>query len=776
MRNRLRIDLTDNCNIRCIQCQAHATASMSEVHFLDFETFVNHTKGQLRDWTYIQLGHVAEPTIHPRFAEILRYIRSESDATIHLVTNGKTLGKHIDVINECSCLLNISMDSVVEETHEYIRHGSNYQRLVDALDRADLERVEVLLSFTMMRSNVDEYAEALQFAKERGYIVGAFPMILREAYGTMRLDLVQESLLFCKDKLDAWLKDYYGKDYGGMVRGAASGTTNLQINTFSCTVHESDLGIDACGNTSICFMQPLPNFNTASLTEIFNSAEAQEFRARVDADREPCVNCDHRKRCLAPSMTLAENHLSRGIFPNLSEETLKAIAFDSNLSDDEKIRIFLKDISRTYNVCHITHVDGKSIAVPVTDFDAIGSRDSFDPDTLLETTSDVIEANSDVELIAMIRKHGRCTDTAPETMMNDHLGYRLSRYMGSFWAVPHGIIGLRLQSADDRAKPEVACHDSLDKLKELVKFHVASNSNDSIGSVMGALQPCRLDMSYPGYDLISYGRRIHAVPTQLGDIDITQADIRNRDDVLATDTPDAMIALLDILNGKTSSLPTDWTAEAYTDLGIALYQHEHTHLAETALRRAVDGDAGCAQAHEALANAMWDAGRTDEALAILRKGLEGAPDSKQLKLVLATALLESEQAGEAIALLQGLSKEHPADIAIRQQLAWAHVKTGTAQAAEDCFREALEIAPNSASLCSSVALFYSQVDHPEEALTWANRAMDLDSENPEVVLNYAVIEFGNGSGQSAINLLESYLKISDSEDIRAALSEMQKQL
>ncbi len=158
-RKYFRIDLVDNCNIRCIMCQAYNSLPVSAMRFLDFDVFVAGTRGEIGNWDYVQLGNVAEPTIHPRFAEFVQYIRAEApDTRIHVVTNGKTLHRYASVLNEAgNCTIQISMDSVRRETHEYIRDGSIFERALENMDLLDLSRNQVLLSFTLMRSNVEQY-------------------------------------------------------------------------------------------------------------------------------------------------------------------------------------------------------------------------------------------------------------------------------------------------------------------------------------------------------------------------------------------------------------------------------------------------------------------------------------------------------------------------------------------------------------------------------------------------------------------------------------------
>src|SRR5215831_1490848 len=249
MRGYLRLDLADNCNIRCIMCQAYNGLSVSAMQFMDFDLFVRQTEGHLGEWSTIQLGHVAEATIHPRFSDFLRYIRAQSGATIHIVTNGMLLTRCAPVINEVgNCLVQVSMDSVHKETHEYIREGSHYDRLVAALDLLDRTRNRVLLSFTLMNSNIKEYDDMVDFCRSRGFSMSTFPMILRDERGIIPFRLLKESLWFNREALSGWLRKHYGKDYGRIVHGAAPGTANTEVNEFTCNAHNLDLTIDAAGN------------------------------------------------------------------------------------------------------------------------------------------------------------------------------------------------------------------------------------------------------------------------------------------------------------------------------------------------------------------------------------------------------------------------------------------------------------------------------------------------------------------------------------------------
>jgi radical SAM protein with 4Fe4S-binding SPASM domain len=346
MRGYLRLDLADNCNIRCVMCQAYNRLPIGRINFFDFDLFRERTRGQLAEWGTIQLGNIAEAMIHPKFADFLRYIRSESNATIHIVTNGKLLNRYAALINETgNCLVQVSMDSVRRDVHEYIREGSNYDRLIANLDLLDVKKARVLLSFTLMNSNIGEYDEMVAFCRDREFGMSAFPMILREDDGVIPLKLLTESLWFNMNKLQSWLRIHYGQDYERIVQGAAAGTTNTQVNEFSCDAHENDLSMYGAGTTVLCGKQNLGSLREQSLDEMWHSEEANQFRRQVDADRSPCLTCDYRQRCLAPSMSLLENHFSERILSVLSADVRRSIAFDRNMTDEQALDCFIRGMS-----------------------------------------------------------------------------------------------------------------------------------------------------------------------------------------------------------------------------------------------------------------------------------------------------------------------------------------------------------------------------------------------------------------------------------------------
>ncbi len=512
-RGYFRIDLADNCNIRCIMCQAYNALPVSAMKFLDFDAFARNARDELGKWDYIQLGNVAEATIHPRFADFLRYIRKEAPAAhIHIVTNAKTLHRFADLINEMgNCTVQVSMDSVRKGTHEYIREGSSFERALKDMSLLNTGRIRALLSFTLMRSNVQEYLEMMQFCQERSYHMSVFPMILRSENGVLPLNLVRESLWFDMEHLRTWLQEYYGTDYERAV-GTASGASEY-VSEFSCNAHYQDLNMDSQGNVNLCGKLSLGNLNHNTLAGLWKSREAEEFRVQVETDRGPCMTCDYRQRCLSPSMALLENHFSEELSAALSEQTRDAIRYDRTISDQEAQWLFVRDVGNKVGVFEIAGASKGWSARKIRALESPGDYEMGDSWT----------ATSRHELHDLMR---RDADSALYVQLLESWGrYNLVKYHGKYWALPLALGHLNITREADRQKPGILLADTLEDLKALCAG----------GKTW---KPPKLVESLNGYNLVAYDGRFWGIPLAFGPYDLAQPVNQTRDGIMVAPTLD----------------------------------------------------------------------------------------------------------------------------------------------------------------------------------------------------------------------------------------------
>ena len=518
-RGYFRMDIADNCNIRCIMCQAYNSMAVSAMKFMDFDRFVESTRGELRKWQRVQLGNVAEATVHPRFADFVRYIRAEApDALIHIVTNGKLLGKYAAVINAAgNCLVQVSMDSVNKATHEYIRAGSNFERAIANLGRVDLRKNQVLLSFTLMVSNIDEYPEMVDFCRSRGYQMSAFPMTVRTEGGVLPLRLLRECLWFRIDKLRYWLKEHYGNQYAQMV-GSATGAME-HVADFWCNAHYDDANVDADGNLNICGKLGLGDLNKRPLREIWDSVSANEFRHAVEADRGPCMSCDYRQRCLSPSMALIDNHFSEPIVRALSPRAKKAIGFDRSLSDEDALWTLIADIEERIGVFDIQDTAGVYSARRVT----------ASPAGLL-SYADPVTASSGHELQVQLQAVS-ASEVHPRLVIERRSGFNVVKYDGCYWGIPISLGSVNLLHEGDRRKPGIVRADTLHSIQALCP-------------ATPEVHPPRLAIEgLNGFNIVEYDGCYWGIPISLGPVNLPHEGDRQKAGIVQADTLDSIKAL-----------------------------------------------------------------------------------------------------------------------------------------------------------------------------------------------------------------------------------------
>lgn len=352
MLKKIRLDLTDNCNLRCLMCTAYDGVSKSRVKFLNVEVFKQNCRGFLNGLEIIQLGNVAEPLLHGHFDSLVRFIRSETDAQILVQTNGLLLDRFAGVINDCGCTLNVSLDSLDPETYRYIRVGGSLERVLENLKLIDISKVDVFITQVLMSSNIGEFGNWVAYCRENGFKLSVVPLCIRERDGILDERLVEECLWFNKDKVRKW-KERYRNDFSlsDVVAGKILTTGTEPLKDFTCSAHYDDVMIFADGTCNICFRKNIGNLNKKSLREIWTGDEAVRFRKDVEnGEKKICAVCDYRTICLDPSIENFRNHLSKSLFMGIPSEVRAQMVFEGGDTDEEQKKIFLMALSASVKI------------------------------------------------------------------------------------------------------------------------------------------------------------------------------------------------------------------------------------------------------------------------------------------------------------------------------------------------------------------------------------------------------------------------------------------
>jgi MoaA/NifB/PqqE/SkfB family radical SAM enzyme len=113
-----------------------------------------------------------EGTLHPNFAEILKFLNKYPLLRKYFVTNGSTLPRILDAIFDHNVdLVSVSIDGATAATNDAIRRGGRLDREVASIKKLLAEKKKrnldypyVNLVFTGMQKNISEFPELISLA------------------------------------------------------------------------------------------------------------------------------------------------------------------------------------------------------------------------------------------------------------------------------------------------------------------------------------------------------------------------------------------------------------------------------------------------------------------------------------------------------------------------------------------------------------------------------------------------------------------------------------
>jgi len=127
---RLWVELTSNCNYRCIMCP-NKDLSKGERGFMDWDLY-KKILDEMQAFVFdINLAHRGESLLHPHLVEAIEYARKKKIFT-RLHTNGSLLSENLSkkIIQSGLDRISFSFDGFDKETYERIRKGGNFDQTV----------------------------------------------------------------------------------------------------------------------------------------------------------------------------------------------------------------------------------------------------------------------------------------------------------------------------------------------------------------------------------------------------------------------------------------------------------------------------------------------------------------------------------------------------------------------------------------------------------------------------------------------------------------------
>jgi len=178
------IDLTNRCNMNCPICFANAN-QQGYVYEPDFETLCKMMDA-LRSEEPIKCTAVqfsgGEPTIHPRFVEIIKAAHDKQFAQIQVATNGIEFARNYDLLKNASAAglntIYLSFDGITDDVYIQARARRMYKVKLDVIANCRKLRDEtgkcpsIVLVPTVVRGmNDDQIGGMVKFSFDNADVV-----------------------------------------------------------------------------------------------------------------------------------------------------------------------------------------------------------------------------------------------------------------------------------------------------------------------------------------------------------------------------------------------------------------------------------------------------------------------------------------------------------------------------------------------------------------------------------------------------------------------------
>lgn len=286
--SRVYIDVTNQCQLRCLHCYASSGAKWdNELTLAEIKKTVDQVYEMgVKNVTFSG----GEPLMRAELPEILEYACKKGLDTT-LLTNGLLINEEwAKLFAQLNIRVKMSLDGATAETHDYLRGKGSFEKLKKAIFHLLQAQVDdIALHFTIHRKNVKEILllpELLQQLGVRNLVVGTIkPSGRAEVNSELLLPpamipYVQQkvSLLSLSEYIN--IQQFSEKGWDG----------------FGCPATCNKLGITASGDATVCvFLGPDflgNNIRDYSLAELWEQHLAQEdfFVANDECARCPVVS------------------------------------------------------------------------------------------------------------------------------------------------------------------------------------------------------------------------------------------------------------------------------------------------------------------------------------------------------------------------------------------------------------------------------------------------------------------------------------------------------
>jgi cyclic pyranopterin phosphate synthase len=192
---KLRISVTDRCNMRCVYCMPHNnTTWFNQDNLLSYEQ-IFHIVTIFSDLGVDNIKITGgEPTVRPKIEHLVKLLSGvDGIKSISMTTNGLLLKDKVKQLKESGLQsVNISLDTFSEYRFKSMTGiAGGLKKVLDSIDAAQSAGLKVKINSVIIRGwNDDEVTEFAKFSRETGVTVKFIEFMPLDGTGIWNSNLV----------------------------------------------------------------------------------------------------------------------------------------------------------------------------------------------------------------------------------------------------------------------------------------------------------------------------------------------------------------------------------------------------------------------------------------------------------------------------------------------------------------------------------------------------------------------------------------------------------
>ena len=191
---KLRISITDRCNMRCVYCMPNGNTEWFEQNnILTYDEIVKLATILARLGIEKIRVTGGEPLVRPKVEDLIKTLSNIDEIkAISMTTNGLLLRDKVMQLRDAGLSsINVSLDTFKEDRFKAITGIRGLNKIMNAIRAADDAGLKIKINTVIMRGwNDDEIADFARFARFTGYTVRFIEFMPLDGSGIWEPDLV----------------------------------------------------------------------------------------------------------------------------------------------------------------------------------------------------------------------------------------------------------------------------------------------------------------------------------------------------------------------------------------------------------------------------------------------------------------------------------------------------------------------------------------------------------------------------------------------------------